>query len=54
MKQESPERARVWEEQKGFAVQEEEEEEEEDSSTTVSVSPLPYIMAVSHALNASS
>ena len=52
MKQESPERARVWEEQKGFAVQE--EEEEEDSSTTVSVSPFPYIMAVSHALNASS
>ena len=51
MKQESPERARVWEEQKGFAVQ---EEEEEDSSTTVSVSPFPYIMAVSHALNASS
>ena len=42
----------MWEEQKGFAVQE--EEEEEDSSTTVSVSPLPYIMAVSHALNASS
>ena len=43
----------MWEEQKGFAVQEE-EEEEEDSSTTVSVSPFPYIMAVSHALNASS